>query len=69
MDGLPINRLLVQAGLASSNAEARRLVSQGAVEIIRADGQRESAAAGETPVLAAGDVVRAGRRRFVRVVV
>ena len=66
--GLPMNRLLVQAGLASSNAEARRLVSQGAVEIIRADGQRESAAAGETPELGAGDVVRAGRRRFVRVV-
>ena len=65
---LPVNRLLVQTGLAASNSEARRLVSQGAVEIIRTDGQRESAAAGETPQLRAGDVVRAGRRRFVRVV-
>ena len=65
---LPINRLLVETGLAASNSEARRLVSQGAVEIIRADGQRESAAAGESPTLAAGDVVRAGRRRFVRLV-
>ena len=67
--GLPINRLLVAAGLASSNAEARRLIGQGAVEIIRADGgARVAVASGDAPALAAGDVVRAGRRRFVRVV-
>ena len=65
---LPINRLLAQAGLASSNGEARRLIGQGAVEIIRADGKRESVSAGDAPELRAGDVVRAGRRRFVRVV-
>ena len=65
---LPVNRLLVETGLAASNSEARRLVSQNAVEIIRAGGQRESVAAGATPALAAGDVVRSGRRRFVRVV-
>ena len=65
---LPMNRLLVQTGLASSNAEARRLITQGAVEIIRADGQRENVAAGDSPELRAGDVVRAGRRRFVRMV-
>ena len=46
-----IGRVLVQTGLAASNSEARRLVSQGAVEIIRADGQRESVAAGEMPAL------------------
>ena len=66
--GQPINRVLVQTGLASSNAEARRLIGQGAVEIIRADGERVSVAAGDSPGLAAGDVVRAGRRRFVRLV-
>ena len=65
---LPINRLLVETGLASSNAEARRLIGQGAVEIIRADGERVSVAAGAGPELRAGDVVRAGRRRFVRLV-
>ena len=65
---LPMNRLLAQTGLASSNAEARRLIGQGAVEVIRNDGQRENVAAGETPELRSGDVVRAGRRRFVRVV-
>ena len=66
--GLPVNRLLVQTGLAASNSEARRLVSQGAVEVIRSDGERVAVAAGESPALAAEDVVRAGRRRFVRVV-
>ena len=65
---LTINRLLAQTGLASSNAEARRLIAQGAVEMIRADGQRENVVAGDALELHAGDVVRAGRRRFVRVV-
>jgi tyrosyl-tRNA synthetase len=67
---LAINHLLVQSQLAASNSEARRLVGQGAVEIIRASGQRIAvAAAGEpTPELAPGDVIRAGRRRFVRLV-
>ncbi|CAI8028169.1 Tyrosine--tRNA ligase [Geodia barretti] len=66
--GLPIHRLLVQTGLASSNGEARRLLTQGAVELIRTDGQRTSASMGDEPSLNPGDVVRAGRRRFVRVV-
>ena len=65
---LPINRLLAQTGLASSNAEARRLITQGAVEIIHPNGDRLSITAGDTPTLTAGDVIRAGRRRFVRLV-
>ncbi len=66
--GLPIHRLLVQTGLVSSNGEARRLLTQGAVELIGADGRRTTASMGDEPTLNAGDVVRAGRRRFVRVV-
>ena len=62
-----ISRVLVQAGLAASNGEARRLVSQGAVEIIRPDGQRESVTAPNAPAPEVGSVVRAGRRRFVRI--
>ncbi len=65
---LPINRLLAQTGLASSNGEARRLITQGAVEVIRSDGEREPVTTDATPTLGAGDVVRAGRRRFVRLV-
>lgn len=67
VSGLPIHRLLVQTGLVSSNGEARRLLAQGAVELIRVDGHRTGAAMGDQPALNAGDVLRAGRRRFIRV--
>ena len=63
------DRLLVGAGLASSNAEARRLLSQGAVEILPVSGdpcRLEGDRAEVSP--AVGDVIRAGRRRFVRIV-
>ncbi len=67
---LSINQLLVRTELVASASEARRLVSQGAVEIIHSSGDRATVAAGAPlPALAAGDVVRAGRRRFVRLVV
>ena len=66
--GLPVQRMLVVTGLASSNGEARRLLTQGAVELIRADGQRTVPSIGDEPTLNAGHVIRAGRRRFVRVV-
>ena len=61
--GMRLSRLLVDAGLASSAGEARRLISQGAVQV---DGERvsEDSAAGIT----AGSVLRAGRRRYVRLV-
>ena len=61
------DRLLVAAGLAASNAEARRLLSQGAVEFLPASGE-SSRVDGERALIspAAGDVLRAGRRRFVR---
>ena len=61
--GMRLSRLLVDAGLASSAGEARRLIDQGAVQI---DGERVSddSAAGIT----SGCVLRAGRRRFVRLV-
>ena len=67
---LSINQLLVRTELVSSASEARRLVGQGAVEIIHSSGDRATVAAGAPlPALAAGDVIRAGRRRFVRLVV
>ncbi len=61
-----VGRVYVQAGLAGSNSEARRLVSQGAVEIIRRNGEREPVTADVTPTLGTGDIVRAGRRRYAR---
>ena len=57
-----LSRLLVAAGLAPSRGEARRLLQQNAVEI---DGARVS---DTTAVLLFDTVVRAGRRRFIRVI-
>ena len=61
--------LLVSCNLAPSNAEARRLISQGAVEILRHSGDTERITDPRAPVtLSAQDVVRAGRRRFLRLI-
>ena len=66
---LSINQLLVRTELVASASEARRLVGQGAVEIIHSSGDRVAVPAGDpTPELSPGDVIRAGRRRFVRLV-
>ena len=56
-----LDRVLVDAQLVQSNAEARRMVQQGAVHI---NGERVDAFA--APVQP-GDEVRVGRRRFLRV--
>ncbi|HOC65762.1 MAG TPA: hypothetical protein PKG62_00080 [Methanothrix soehngenii] len=62
-DGLlDIVTLLVGNGLAASNGEARRLISQGAVQL---DDQRVSAMKVPAP-RAAHAVLRAGKRRYLR---
>ena len=54
--------LIARAGLATSNGEARRLISQGGVHL---DGQRHS---DPNEAVAPGSyVVRAGKKRFARV--
>ena len=55
-------RVLAASGLAASSAEARRLVTQGAV---RVNGERALEA---TRPLSPGDELRVGPRRFLRVV-
>jgi tyrosyl-tRNA synthetase len=66
-EGRQLSRLLVAAGLAPSNTEARRLISQRAVELIRSSGETQTLA-GDLPALELhpGDVIRVGKRRFVR---
>jgi tyrosyl-tRNA synthetase len=54
--------VLVASGLAPSKAEARRLLSQGAVDV---DGERVSEARAR---VRAGAVLRAGKHRFLRIV-
>ena len=56
-------KLLVLAGLAESNGEARRLISQGGVSI---NGDRIHSVDADVAVKD-GAVVRVGRRRFVRI--
>ena len=61
--GMRLSRLMADAGLASSVGEGRRLIEQGAVQV---DGERVSEDA--TTGIQKGAVLRAGRRRFVRLV-
>jgi tyrosyl-tRNA synthetase len=63
-DATRLSRVLVDAGLATSLGDARRLIAQRAVEV-----NGVTAPADELPQpLAAGDVIRVGKRRFARVV-
>ncbi len=55
--------LLVETGLASSRSEARRLIQQGGVSV---DGQKVTDVYAEVP-LKDGMVLRAGKRRFLRI--
>jgi tyrosyl-tRNA synthetase len=59
-----IASLILQAGLATSNNEARRLVQQGGV---RLDGEKVATTEGDV-VLDAPAILQVGRRRFVRLV-
>ena len=61
-------RMLVDVGLVSSVSEARRLMSQNAMEVIHWDGTRTPLVAGKGADINPGDVIRAGRRRFVRII-
>ncbi len=61
---LPLLKLLVEAGLAPSGNEARRLLAQGAVEV---DGERLSDPASELPARTEPYLFKVGKRRFARV--
>lgn len=62
-------RLLVTAGLVSNVNEGQRLVGQGVVEVIHSNGERTKFHPNMMGVeINPGDVIHAGRRRFVRVV-
>ena len=61
-EGAVLHRVLMNAGLVASGAEAKRLVAQGAVLV---NGERVTEF---TQVLAPGDELRVGRHRFLRIV-
>ena len=64
LSGMKLSGLLVASGLAASNGEARRLISQGAVQI---DGERVGED-GSVSDMKSGSVLRSGRRRYIRLV-
>ncbi|MCK5526361.1 MAG: tyrosine--tRNA ligase, partial [Candidatus Latescibacteria bacterium] len=57
-----IVKLVKESGLAASNNEARRLIQQGAVSI---DGRR-TADPDQEMTIHGGEVLKVGKRRFVR---
>ena len=60
-----VPKLLVEAGLAKSNGEARRLIQQGGVTV---EGQRVSDQAATLPAAAQSTyLIKVGKRHFVRV--
>ncbi|MBA7571841.1 Tyrosine--tRNA ligase [subsurface metagenome] len=60
--GIDLSKLLVATGQAKSRSEANRLIAQGAVSI---DGEKIT---GNIIEVKSGCVIRAGKRRFARVI-
>lgn len=61
-DGIDAVKLLVQAGFASSNSEARRLISQGALKV---NGNKTDSF--KIVGLCDGDVIQAGKLKFIKI--
>ncbi len=64
-DGEPAWKIVVQAGMAASNSEARRLIQQGAVEL---DGARVSDPNQKVMVSGLSRLLQVGKRKFKRFV-
>lgn len=62
-DRLALAKVIVEAGLASSNSEARRLIQQGGVKL---DGEAVTDIAHEVAT-AAESLLQVGKRKFVRI--
>lgn len=62
-----VDDLMLAAGLAPSKAQVKRLLSQGAVERISQEGDSQPVTGSEAGyLLHAGDLLKVGKRRFVR---
>jgi tyrosyl-tRNA synthetase len=65
--GRDMPKWLVDNNFANSISEAKRLLAQGAVRIIRADGTRH-VVRDDIAQIKLGDVIKVGKRRFVKIV-
>ena len=62
-----VDDLMLAAGLAPSKAQVKRLLVQGAVERTSQDGDSLPVTSGEAGyLLQPGDLLKVGKRRFVR---
>ena len=62
-----VDDLMLAAGLAPSKAQVKRLLAQGAVERICQGGELQPVTGGEAGyLLQSGDLLKVGKRRFVR---
>ena len=62
-----VDDLILAAGLAPSKAQVKRLLAQGAVERTSLDGEPQPVTGGDAGyLLQPGDVLKVGKRRFVR---
>ena len=62
-----LGKWLVREGFVKSNSEVKRLIAQGAVQIVHEDGTSEVVTEGRVGIQP-GDVVKYGKRRFVKIV-
>jgi tyrosyl-tRNA synthetase len=61
--------IISHKGLVKSKGEARRLMTQGAISIVHPDGSRNDIfKEDDRPFLRVGDVIKVGKRRFVKIV-
>ena len=63
--GQRLSGFLVESNLATSTSEAKRLISQNAVQLIRPNGETETLSDDTFYNHQPGDVIKVGRRRFV----
>ncbi|MDY6917656.1 MAG: tyrosine--tRNA ligase [Chloroflexota bacterium] len=62
-----VGKWLVRRGFVKSNSEVKRLIAQGAVQIVHEDGTKDIVSEGRVEIKR-GDVIKYGKRRFVRIV-
>jgi len=59
--------VLTKLALAKSRSEAKRLIEQGAIEIVHQNGSK-TIVFDDRPLIRVGDVIKVGKRRFVKIV-
>ena len=66
-DEQEVSQILVLSEMASSTSQAKRLLNEGAVQVIKVSGEsRHLGRAATSMALQPGDVIKVGKRRFVR---